>query len=96
VRERRPALGEQRAVGAALLPQRAMRAAQAALLGGDRLVDLGDPLHPARADARLEVGLDRTLRQPRAARDRLPEPGRLVEILLDQAFRGTAFHRQPF
>ena len=91
--ERAPALGEQRVVVPALLAQRPVRAREPALLGGDRLVDLGDPLHPARAHAGLEVGLHGPLGHPRLAGDRLPEAGARVEILLDQAFRGTAVHR---
>ena len=49
-------------VAVALLAQRPVRARQAALLGLDRVVDLGDPLHPARPHAGLQVGLDRALR----------------------------------
>ena len=94
--ERRPALREQRAIVPALLAQRPVRARQPALLGGDRLVDLGDPLHPARPHPGLQVRLDRALREPRPAGDGLTESGRPVEILLDQAFRCAAVHRSPF
>ena len=91
--ELRPALGEQLGVAVALLADRAVGPREPALLVGDRVVDLGDPLHPARLDAGLQVGLDRALRHASAAGDRLAQPRRLVEILLDQAFRGTAIHR---
>src|SRR4051794_29810534 len=88
-----PAPRELGVVGPALLAQLALGAREAAALARDRLVDLGDPLHPARADAGLEVGLHRALRHPRAARDRLAEAGGGVEVLLDDAFgRRAAVH----
>ena len=93
LREGVPALGEQRAIGAALLAQRAVRAGEALLVHRDRVVDVGDALHPARAHAGLQVGLDAAPAHAGPARDRLPDPGGLVQITLDEAFRGTAIHR---
>src|SRR6185295_10702785 len=69
-RKRVPALREGARIRAAFLPERAVGARQALLLGGDAVVDLIHALHPAWAHSGLEVGLDRALGLARAARQR--------------------------
>jgi hypothetical protein len=81
--ERAPALGEGAPVGAVLLAQRAVRPGEQPALAGDPGVDLRHALHPPRALAALQVGLDRALRLAGPPGERPAEPGGLVEVAAD-------------
>jgi hypothetical protein len=84
-RERVPAAREGARVVTVLLGQRTVGAGQPLSLGGDPLVDVGQALHPARAHAGLQVGLDRARGLPRAPRERASQ-ARLVDgLALEQS-----------
>ncbi|CAN5573557.1 hypothetical protein BH20ACT17_BH20ACT17_16510 [soil metagenome] len=85
-----PALGERLTVVSVLVAQRAIDTTELASLAGDAGVDIANAFHPARTNAALEVGLDRTLRLTRATGQRLALARRLVEVLADDALNGRA------